>query len=109
MSVHRCRGGVVIAVVGLFVQVIIICDSTHGDAKEQDARKPAQRTGGPNFLLFHKARCEPHATPCQAQDTPEFDIPGHKIEMAFASDFAPQTDNCNYGNEEFHSIGDPQP
>jgi hypothetical protein len=110
LDAHRSSRGVLVPVVlRLFVQVIIIRDPTHGDANQQNGREPAYCTPRPDFLLFYDARGKTHATPGQGQDAAQFDVPGHKIEMAFSPDFAPQTDNGNQCDQEFQSVSQAQP
>ena len=91
------------------MQVIIICNPTHDDAKQQDSGEPAERPRRPNFLLFDNGGRESHTTPRQTRDTAQLEVPGHEIQMTFASHFAPQADNGNHGDEEFQSIGQTQP
>ena len=56
-------------------------------------------------MLARKA----HTTPGQAQDASQLDVPGHKIEMTFSPNFTPQTDNGDQCDQEFQSVGQPQP
>lgn len=127
MNVYRSRTGVVVLVVLLFVQMIIISDPGHGNAKEQDSGEPSQGAPRPNFLPFHilpfhillfhllfnslfnQAGGEAHATPGQAHDTSQLQVPRHEIQMTFPSHFAPQTDDGDQRDEELKSIGQAQP
>jgi hypothetical protein len=109
INLHRGCGSVVVPLVLLFVQVIIVRDSTHGDAEKQDARKPSDAAERPNFLPFHNARRKTHATPGQPHDAYQLGIPGHQIEMTFSPDFAPDADNGDQRDEELHGVGQAQP
>ncbi len=91
------------------MQVIIICDRTHGDAEKYDAREPTDGPPCPKLGLFDNGRGKAHAAPGQTGDTNQLGVPRHKIEMTFSPNFAPETDDGDQCDQEFHGIGQAQP
>ena len=95
-----------VAWIGLLIHVGIVAGQAAAQQKRQHQPKPFQALAVPGPFPRHRRGRGLHCRESASRAEPQFEIPGHQVQVALAANLTPEHENRDQGDQELRRIGE---